>query len=192
MRTAWVAATVVAALVMGGGVAIGDPARPADRSGAGKGSDDTGAGWQHPRIASSYVGFGDYTPAAGVSCLSESFCVVADANGNVSLYDGSSWSAPVRLAATYGVTPSVSCASERACVVVNSAGRAIRYNGQGWQQAVIVDPAGRPSGVSCPTDGFCVMVDRAGSAYTYRRGSWSAPTPIVSTQLTSVSCSTLR
>lgn len=128
-----------------------------------------------------------------VSCPSTSFCATVDGWGKALTYDGTSWSAPVRID---GETPltSVSCTSSSFCASVDQRGNAFTYNGSSWSGPNDIDGTGNviPDGftsVSCPASSFCAAVDQRGNVFTYNGGSWSAPSTIDSGhELTSVSC----
>jgi hypothetical protein len=71
----------------------------------------------------------------GLSCPSTTFCMATDADGSVVSWNGSTWSAPVRVvpAATdyTGIGTSVSCPDTQFCMVMNSDGDYATYAGPG-------------------------------------------------------------
>ncbi|HEX3842550.1 MAG TPA: hypothetical protein VHU85_17290 [Acidimicrobiales bacterium] len=61
-----------------------------------------------------------------ISCPGVSFCMAADANGSIVTWNGSTWTAPIRVipaASNYtGIGTSVSCSSSHFCMVLNGDG----------------------------------------------------------------------
>jgi hypothetical protein len=109
-----------------------------------------------------------------------------DHSGRAVTYNGSTWSAPVRIDASGGLA-SVSCPSTSFCAAVDWFGDILTYDGTSWGLPQTVE-AGLES-VSCPSASFCVAVDKEGNALTYNGSTWSAPVSIDGTNsLTSVSC----
>jgi hypothetical protein len=137
-----------------------------------------------------------------VSCVSSSFCVALDAEGNAFTYSGT-WSTATNIDSTIpsgndseDSLQSVSCASSSFCVAGDSKANVMIYNGTSWSQPASIDPnsgAGFFS-VSCPTASFCMAIDGAANAMSYNGTTWSAPAPVdanssvLSSELTSVSC----
>jgi hypothetical protein len=106
------------------------------------------------------------------------FCMVATQSGNVLTYDGTAWSAPVKV--DTGVTPSgseddVSCASASFCVLADSAGGIMTWDGMSWAQTVAALPGvSGPPLVSCVSTAWCLAVDAKGDVYTFNGSSWAA------------------
>ena len=123
MRALTASFVAAVALVLGSAIPVAEASAPAVRPVAGTSSHDNGSGWQRPVLMDSLECGTKYYVSPSVSCPSTSFRVVADREGHVASYDGSAWSEPVRVAATYHVEASVSCASEQACVVVELGGQ---------------------------------------------------------------------
>ena len=62
-----------------------------------------------------------------------------------------------------------------------------------WDPSVPLETAGgHPTSASCPTASFCAEVDLSGNAIIKSGGTWSAPSPVDSVALTSVSCASAR
>jgi hypothetical protein len=121
-----------------------------------------------------------------VYCASASFCIALDGEDNALTYNGSSWSAPVRIGAVgVGV---VSCPSASFCVALDRNGDAFTFNGSSWSAPVNIGAA--EGGVlSCPSESFCAEVGLNGDARTYNGSSWSAPVNISrGVTIGSVSC----
>ncbi len=126
------------------------------------------------------------TVIEGVSCVSSTYCVAVDANGNAYTY-GAFGSAPFLI--TKHIDPhvngngnnmtGVSCATTTFCVAIDSQGYAVVFNGTSWGTPTLLNGDGQGSvpllGVSCPTTTFCVVVDAATSATLYQSGVWGSP-----------------
>jgi hypothetical protein len=129
-----------------------------------------------------------------VSCPSTSFCAAGDSNGNIALFNGTTWGQPQRVDTSGGYMNSVSCATSSAtvfCAAVDASGNVVTYEGGSWGDPEPIDPGG--SGllrVSCASISFCVAVDADGSEVTYDGSGWSTPHAIDPTggQLWAVSC----
>jgi uncharacterized repeat protein (TIGR01451 family) len=134
-----------------------------------------GSSWTSQKI--------DTTGIESVSCVSPTFCVAGDHNGNVLMFNGSTWSAPEPIDPIGGTIWSVSCASATFCAAGDDSGNVLVFNGSSWSAPYTLDPAlpglvnreGTVRGVSCPTPVFCVAVDQNGKAYKYNGSSWTAP-----------------
>ncbi|MBV9593705.1 MAG: hypothetical protein JO147_07925, partial [Actinobacteria bacterium] len=134
----------------------------------------------------------------GVSCSSNSFCLMSDGSPGASFFtfDGMSWSAPRALPSTVVYSYALSCASASFCVAAGSSGPSLAdgavslWNGSSWSSAQSIDADSGLSDVSCPTTTFCVAIDYSGRASIYDGTSWTTPTavnPGVS-QLMTISC----
>ena len=116
-----------------------------------------------------------------VSCPSSSFCAEVDTNGNAFLYNGTSWSAGLRIdSSSLGERfpvklNAVSCASAALCVAVDQGGSAVMYDGTRWSAPIPID-SDILSSVSCPSTTFCAAVDHSGYVMTYNGAAWSHPT----------------
>ena len=121
-----------------------------------------------------------------VSCVSSSFCVAVDNNGDSFVYNGISWSGGV--IDLGGSLSSVSCVSSSFCVAVDWGGDALIYNGTSWSSSVI-DAGGAVSSVSCVSRSFCIAVDQNNSAALLYNGiSWFSIVIDPGHVLNSVSC----
>jgi hypothetical protein len=89
---------------------------------------------------------------------------VVDLVGNAETYNGTSWSAPTKIADRLNA---VSCPTSSFCVAVDSSGDALTYNGTSWSAPTKIDGNNVLRSVSCPTSTFCVAVDQNGNALTY-------------------------
>ncbi len=126
--------------------------------------------------------------AVALSCASSTFCVAVSTT-EATIFNGSSWSAPVTVAAT-DVLTSVSCASDSFCIAVSAAGLGYTYSSTGWAAGTSVDaPVGLVQ-VSCASSTFCAAVSSGGGAILYSDGTWSAPTALNTAEepIDSVSC----
>jgi hypothetical protein len=87
--------------------------------------------------------------------------------GQAFTYDGTSWSGPVGVENSAGVT-SVSCLSAAFCVAADLTGDVVTdYNGT-WSAPDNIDPQSDSNfygftGISCATVSFCTAVDERGN-----------------------------
>ena len=113
-----------------------------------------------------------------ISCVSSSFCIVADNDGRVFTYTGS-WSAAVDIDGTDALK-SVSCVSSTFCMAVDANGDAFAYNGTNWTTLTIwsnpMDSTNSINGVSCVTTSYCMAVDGNGNAFAYNGTDWTTLT----------------
>ncbi len=125
-----------------------------------------------------------------VSCPSASFCMAVLGSGYAAMYDGTTWSRPVRLSSSAGEPDSVSCPTASFCMAVDAQdSSALLFNGSRWSSAPSLnDPVpGAPTGmasVSCSSPSFCAAVDNGSSAFTFNGTSWS-PAAVIACYLTS-------
>jgi hypothetical protein len=128
-------------------------------------------------------------PGRGVSCLSSTFCVIAELGDAAEIYNGSSWTTETIDNPTL-VPQSVSCPTVSFCVAALENGIAAMYNGTSWTP-LDIDGTVELHSVSCPTVNFCVAVDDQGNELTYNGTTWSPPNNIGGqVPLMSVSCAT--
>ncbi|HSZ69519.1 MAG TPA: hypothetical protein VK756_04075 [Solirubrobacteraceae bacterium] len=176
-------ATLLLALLCGGGLAVAHPAAAAPS-----------LSWSAPQEVD-----GGHALRA-VSCPSDTLCVAVDDAGRAVVgaraANGAwSWST----FAIDGGRPlsSVSCPSTALCVAVDGEGRAVvgvdPSVGPGAWSPVTIDAATPLASISCPSNGLCLAVDNKGNVLASTNpaaaapGAWSAPAAIATT-LTSVSC----
>jgi hypothetical protein len=111
---------------------------------------------------------------AAVSCASPAFCVAGDYFGNVTFYNGRSWSAPVSVA-EYGLT-GISCVSTVSCVALDLGGSVLTWNGTAWKTTdADLMPYGDAAGVSCASATFCMALDLHGGVYKFNGSAWAGP-----------------
>jgi hypothetical protein len=122
----------------------------------------TGGEWTEPDT------FGATSAFTGISCPSVSFCVAVDAAGQALQWNGSSWSAPVRIepgqpsSTTVGPgLDAVSCPSNSFCVAVDDAGRVFEWSDGSWSRTD-ADGDRALTALSCPAVSLCVAVDQDG------------------------------
>lgn len=134
-----------------------------------------------------------------VSCASDTFCVIVEADGSVDWLSGTTWnhSAPPN-GPLHGFPYAISCAPGTSfCAAVDWEGDYVTYNGTSWSAPQMIGwSAGLVDSVSCTSATFCMAVDEAssqngqqtgGHIYTYNGASWSDLGPF-GYELTSVSC----
>ena len=127
-----------------------------------------GARWASPVVIDHHFPYSYGVGMTGVSCVTTTFCVGVDENGNVvtSTDPGGSptdWTT-VNVDGTTTLT-GVSCVSVSLCVAVDRAGNVLTSASPGsgassWTRRH-VDAAGLSS-VVCPSSGLCVATDRNG------------------------------
>jgi hypothetical protein len=136
----------------------------------------------------------DVDPRTGglvsVSCVDPGFCAAADADGNVTTWDGLAWSAPVPVD-SHGGTTSISCGSRDRCALVDDQGWATTYDGSTWQQPVWLGGALRA--VSCPAvlgfhDVLCIAVKDGGADNILRSSGWTSESTGDDQRLDDISC----
>ncbi|HSZ45722.1 MAG TPA: hypothetical protein VK823_10325 [Streptosporangiaceae bacterium] len=126
-----------------------------------------------------------------VSCVSSTFCMGMDlAAGSAIRWNGTGWSAPVRIETgpylDSGYDIHLSCASATFCLAVDTSGNGFVYDGTSWSATagVGLDAVA----VSCASPTFCVALSTT-QATIFNGASWSAPATVAATDLlTSVSC----
>jgi hypothetical protein len=124
-----------------------------------------------------------------ISCASSAFCAAVDSDGNVLIYDGSSWSTP-RLIDQGNQLNSISCASSAFCAAVDSDGNVLIYDGSSWSSPQSIDQGNQLNSISCASSAFCAAVDSDGNALTFVGSSWQV-SMTSDDLLESVSCPTV-
>jgi hypothetical protein len=129
-------------------------------------------------------------PASSTSCVSSTFCVAVDGQGDVDVFSGRSRVSHTNVD-TVALT-SVSCASPSFCVAVDLAGNALTFDGTTWSSPAHLDGSLRFPAVSCASPSFCAAVGADGNVVTFDGSTWGAPVVIdpVSSQVSPVSCAT--
>ena len=137
-----------------------------------------------------------------LSCASLNFCAAADENGNLFIFNGTSWSVQTGVLPSHPQTnyvSSVSCPSAGFCMGVDTFGDAVSYEDGGWSVAPIgAEEHGFTqvvTSVSCATASFCVGVNSAGTTAVYENSEWTQIAPMGSSFFgldsgSSVSCPT--
>lgn len=126
-----------------------------------------------------------------VSCVSAAFCMGMDlADGAAARWDGTSWSAPVRIETgpylDSGYNINVSCVSPSFCLALDASGNSFAYDGTSW--SATSSPGLSPVALSCASPAFCLAVSKT-QATIFNGSSWSPPVTVTpSTVLHSVSC----
>lgn len=128
-----------------------------------------------------------------VSCPSATFCAAVTGDGYVSEYNGSAWSAPVRIDSDVPESVTVSCPSAARCVAMDGYGAVYEWNGATWTQSRGFD---KYASLACAPGGFCMVLDGSvgtSNVYTSTGSSWSAvgaaPTTSAAGHLSCVSAS---
>ncbi len=142
--------------------------------------------WTPPVAVDPVTGYGNLV---SVSCPAATFCAAVDLSGNVTMWDGSKWSAPTPLAVGAALLSAVSCASVTTCMAVDEDGGSYTFDGTRWSGPAMMHPVSWITAVSCPTTTFCVAVDAAGYALVHSGSGWRAPAQIgMNASVSSVSC----
>ncbi len=132
------------------------------------GSSTSVNGWSSP------VNIDGSNTISFVSCVSSTFCMAADNNGNLLHFDGTTWTSTNLFS---GQVANVSCASSSFCIAdaLNS-NQPYQWNGSSWNPTPTTGGAGLGA-VSCPTTSFC-MVGGSGSSNvdTFNGSTWSEVT----------------
>jgi hypothetical protein len=110
-----------------------------------------------------------------VSCASPAFCAATDNNGDVTEYNGKTWTKGVQLDGARYPDDDVSCVSARFCVLADDADGIFAWNGMSWKQTVTALPGASGSlALSCVSSAWCLAVDGDGHVYKYAGSSWAA------------------
>jgi hypothetical protein len=164
---------------------------PANRTNAATAPVQTGttAPTQHRWGAGAALGFDKIN---AISCASPSFCVAGNQGGQVSIYNGQTWSSlsTVDPYPPGGALASASCPTAQFCVLIDSNGYAVTWRDGTWQASTQVVAGAGLDAVSCASPTFCVAVDDNGDAATFDGAGW-VTTDVVhdsNDHLTSISC----
>jgi hypothetical protein len=137
------------------------------------------------------------TAMKGVSCLSSSFCAMADSKGNVHVANtaekvqSTSWT-KTNVDGTTALN-GIACMSTTLCVAVDAAGNtlrlAINFLGTATATKRDIGNANELTAVTCPTSTRCVTVDNQGVIFVSATAGegWTARHDLVN-GITSVSC----
>lgn len=126
--------------------------------------------------------------AGALSCVSRTWCALMDDGGRVSIFDGTSWSAPTKGFpdnATPAAVWTLSCWRPWFCVAEGSTGvtSALReFDGKAWSGATLAGD-GQSQGVSCSSDVFCMAIIGTARAARWDGGAWHVlrfPEPVAS------------
>lgn len=141
------------------------------------GSESAGLSWEAP-VSLGVSTSGGESPA--VSCPSTMFCVAANSDGWVRMFNGTAWSSPQLIESNGYRLVSVSCASAVFCVALdqggehNADGGAVTFDGTSWSPRQEIDGNGYGlRAVSCSSAEFCVAVDGGGGVVTFNGTTWS-------------------
>ena len=121
-------------------------------------------GWSGPvPVASQSV--------VSLSCPSVRFCAAVEFGGDVTTFDGTTWSASSRVDPAAALT-AVSCVSATSCVAGDSDGNVLGFDGTRWGAPVLSGGQGPVQSVSCPAIGECDAVT-PGSVVGLSGGVWT-------------------
>lgn len=128
----------------------------------------------------------------GVSCVTSTYCVAVNYDGQILTFDGTRWS-PMSKFGPKGLI-SVSCPTTQFCMAVAVSGVSILIHETSWSDATGIPKFQSAIGysVSCLTAKACVTLGLSGEADAWRTGKWSSPARVFAggfSALASVSCS---
>ncbi len=127
---------------------------------------------------------------ANVSCVSASFCMAIDQNGNYLTYNGATWSGPTPIfrhvtgQGEFGCNGScldaLDCPTTSFCLAGVDVGRDdyLAYQNGIWSGIKTIPVARHPfagsiQSISCSNASYCVFTDGDGNIYALDNGSWS-------------------
>lgn len=117
---------------------------------------------------------------ASVSCISPSFCVGADDNGETFQWNGFRWSAAAPLdQPAVGDSFHVSCTSAHFCLALGlGTSDAFAWNGRAWTRQPSPDLPWGNGVLSCTTPDFCIGTDDTGNVSAWNGRDWSTPVTV--------------
>jgi hypothetical protein len=129
--------------------------------------------------------------ANSVSCVSAAFCVWASPAGAISVWNGKTWTKPVRVDQVKQWL-TVSCATTRFCAAGDVAGHVATFNGKTWSGLTTIGifNGNAPEAVlslSCTSPRFCAAALGDSSA-TFNGTTWARAPASDNPSLTAVSC----
>lgn len=158
------AGTSFCAAVGANGVA-GKPSTLATYNGSTWSSKQTARGGANDRLMS-------------VSCVSPTFCVAVNFDGQFLMFNGTSWKAGKRTGPKKLI--SVSCVTRAFCMAVSVSGLEATFNGTRWTSGLIpMYKSAFAYSVSCASGSSCVVVGLSGAATTWNAGMWSKPVAVL-------------
>ncbi len=113
-----------------------------------------------------------------VSCVAATFCVAGDHTGDVSYFNGSSWSTPQNIDGANAIT-AIACPTTTFCVATDAIGQYVTMTGSTWSSPVPFHPfeSLQMLGVSCSSPLFCMAVGETSNFtpvdYYYNNGVWT-------------------
>jgi len=112
-----------------------------------------------------------------VSCVSQSFCVVANGRG-LAMFNGRSWHLRHLLRFGDGEISQLSCATPRFCLGVTSHGAWATFNGRTWRLHEKFESGNQqlgftPKMLACPAPEKCIAASTNNVMYRYENGGWS-------------------
>jgi hypothetical protein len=113
---------------------------------------------------------GEITP----SCPTADFCVAADGFGNVSYFDGTTWSGATRID---DIPVTLSCPTTSFCAAVDKKGREVRYDGATWTAPTSIGTF-KPESLSCASPTLCLIITQQHEYLYYNGSAWTAPAAV--------------
>ncbi|HEX8092567.1 hypothetical protein [Jatrophihabitans sp.] len=130
-----------------------------------------------------------------VSCVSAQFCVAGAGNGQVTTFNGTTWSDPqtiVEAGAPDVPLDPIICVSTAFCLAFGDSSTYV-YDGNSWSGPSALAAEGAVV-ASCGSPTFCTAFADDGDNYRFNGTTWSGPTPVLPYQgiLWSVSCPSIN
>lgn len=113
-----------------------------------------------------------------VSCPTATYCVAGDHSGDVSYFNGTSWTSPQNVDGTNAIS-AISCPTTTFCVATDTAGQYVIMNATTWSSPAPFHAfqSLEMLGVSCSSSTFCVAVGETSNYtpvdYYYVNGTWN-------------------
>jgi hypothetical protein len=129
-----------------------------------------------------------------VSCPAVNFCMAVGMFGNVTTFNGTSWSSPVQID-TGPNSPllTVNCSSTDLCAASEGTADVVGYDGT-WSAPVVIDPdatseqaKGVGPEITCAPD-YCLAYAPDGYVAEYTGGTWATASQPIGNSVSAVSC----
>jgi hypothetical protein len=139
--------------------------------------DSLGRGWVYDgsswhATAGTPIAYGDNAVLA-LSCVTSTFCVAVN-GGSAAVFNGRTWSKPVRYDADEDQVAGISCTPSRFCGVLEYYAQGqelITYSHSTWHSGVKVPTAQTMTNVACAGSNFCMITGDSSRDVTIHRGN---------------------
>ena len=116
-------------------------------------------------------------PDDDVSCVSASFCVLADDADGIFAWNGMSWKHTVTALPGASGSLALSCVSSAWCLAVDGDGHVYKYAGSSWAAAGSSGISGTLGNLVCTSETFCLIGGSGGDVGKYDGTSWTLSRP---------------